>query len=77
MIMEEVLPSLVGQDLVNIPMITHKFWKILCWNVRGLNSNKKWNSIRDKVLESCCDIVYLQETKRAHFDAAFTRNICP
>lgn len=38
---------------------------------------KKWNSIRDRITESCCDIICLQETKRAHFNAAFIRNFCP
>jgi exonuclease III len=45
--------------------------------VRGLNSEKKWNSIRDKIVESKCDIVCLQETKKEQFDSTFIRNICP
>jgi exonuclease III len=45
--------------------------------VRGLNSDKKWNSIRDKIVESKCDIVCLQETKKEQFDSTFIRNICP
>lgn len=48
-------------------------WKILNWNVRGINSDKKWNSIRDRIVESGCDIVCLQETKRAVFDLSFVR----
>jgi hypothetical protein len=39
--------------------------------VRGLNSEKKWNSIRDKIVESKCDIVFLQETKKEQFDSTF------
>lgn len=57
--------------------MTSRLWKVLCWNVRGVNSDKKWNSIRDKVLESNCDIVCLQETKREALDLTFIRNICP
>lgn len=49
----------------------------MCWNVRGVNSDKKWNAIRDRVVESNCDVVCLQETKREHFDDLFIRNICP
>jgi len=52
-------------------------WKVLSWNVRGINSDKKWNSIRDRITESFCDIICLQETKRAQFDATFIRNFCP
>jgi hypothetical protein len=52
-------------------------WKVTCWNIRGINSDKKWNSIRDKIVESHCEIVCLQETKRQNFDAQFIRNFCP
>ena len=43
-------------------------WNILCWNIRGINGHKKWDAIRDKINESGCSIVCLQETKRGHFD---------
>ena len=36
----------------------------------------KWNSIRDKIVESRCDIACLQETKKEHFGQLFVRNIC-
>lgn len=52
-------------------------WKILCWNIRGLNSDRKWDFIRSKVLESKCDIICLQETKMELFDLDFIKNICP
>lgn len=52
-------------------------WKVLCWNIRGLNSDKKWNSIRDKVFETQCNIVCLQETKIQNFDLPFIRNFYP
>jgi exonuclease III len=35
---------------------------VLCWNVRGLNAKEKWEAIRDKISESGCDVVCLQET---------------
>lgn len=54
-----------------------KKWNVLCWNIRGVNSNKKWNAVRDRVNDSMCDVICLQETKRESFDAAFIRNICP
>ena len=55
----------------------HKSWKILCWNVRGLNSDKKWNAIRDRISKSNCDIVCLQETKRDNFDISFIKQVLP
>jgi exonuclease III len=51
-------------------------WKILCWNIRGINSTNKWTAIRSKISETKCDIICLQETKRAHFDQAYLRNFC-
>lgn len=58
-------------------VISHRDWIILCWNVCGVNAEKKWNAIRDRIMDSNCDIVCLQETKRQHFDDMFVRNICP
>lgn len=52
-------------------------WKVLCWNMRGLNSDGKWNSIRDRVTESACDVICLQETKKDSFDLSFIKNFCP
>jgi exonuclease III len=53
-----------------------KTWNVLDWNVRGINSDKKWNSIRDKIVESRCEIVCLQETKES-FDLQFIKKFCP
>lgn len=52
-------------------------WKVLCWNVRGLNADTKWNSVRDKIFESACDVICLQETKKNFFDENFIKNFCP
>lgn len=54
----------------------NRSWKVLCWNVRGLNAERKWSTIRDKILECQADIVCLQETKKDLFDRAFIRKIC-
>lgn len=54
-----------------------KNWKVLSWNVHGINSDKKGNAIRDRVSESCCDVICLQETKRSHFDDMYIRQFCP
>lgn len=52
-------------------------WNILCWNVRGLNSDNKCLALRNKIDEAACSIVYLQETKKEHFDHSFIRKCCP
>jgi hypothetical protein len=53
-----------------------KDWSILCHNIRGINSDEKWNAVRNKALETGCDIICLQETKRELFDAAYLKK-CP
>lgn len=51
-------------------------WNILCWNVRGLNAARKWDSVRNKVVEANCDVCF-QETKKDSFDPSFVRKILP
>jgi hypothetical protein len=50
---------------------------ILCWNIRGLNDSGKREAVHNKLEESACLIVCLQETKCDHFDMAFIRNFAP
>lgn len=50
-----------------------KDWKVLCWNIRGLNADKKWNVVRSKINETQCDIIFLQETKRENIDSDFLK----
>lgn len=52
-------------------------WNVLTWNVSGLNSTWKWDSIKNKVLSTQCDIICFQETKKDSFDSSFLRKICP
>ena len=56
---------------------TTRSWKILCWNVRGLNSDARQRDVRAKIEESQCSIVCLQETKCAYFDIRKIRSFCP
>jgi exonuclease III len=49
----------------------------MSWNVRGINARWKWDAIKDKIVQSSCDIVCLQEIKKDAFDRQFLRNICP
>ena len=32
----------------------NRSWNVLCWNVRGLNAVRKWDSIKNKVLNTNC-----------------------
>jgi exonuclease III len=52
-------------------------WKVMTWNVRGLNSSWKWDPVKNKIADAQCDIVCLQETKKEMFDLSFLRKICP
>lgn len=42
-----------------------------------INSQPKWDAIRDKVTESASHIICLQETKKESFDQAYIRKFCP
>jgi exonuclease III len=55
----------------------NKFVKVLCWNIRGINPNQKWVSIKSKIQECSCDLVCLQEMKRESFDQKYIKNIYP
>jgi hypothetical protein len=45
--------------------------------LRGINSEKKWPALSSKIVESGCDIIYLQETKRESFDLDYIKKFCP
>jgi exonuclease III len=55
----------------------HRTWNLLNWNVRGLNTYDKCNAVRAKIKESSCNIICIQETKRASFDPSFVRQLAP
>ena len=55
----------------------NRVWKILCWNVRGLNSPEKWPHVQSKIEESMASIICFQETKCGEIDTAFLRNFVP
>ena len=52
-------------------------WNILNWNIRGINDPKKWDALSNKIAESNCSILCLQETKRELFDTSYIRKFCP
>ena len=47
------------------------------WNIRGINDPKKWDALSNKIAESNCSILCLQETKRELFDTSYIRKFCP
>ena len=52
-------------------------WNVLCWNVCGLNSDKKLLALSNAISVSGCAIVCLQETKKPVIDLAFIKSCCP
>jgi hypothetical protein len=54
----------------------NRSWKILSWNVRGMNDSRKWSAIRNTIEESCCVAFCLQETKTSVILSNFLKNIC-
>jgi hypothetical protein len=56
---------------------TKRKWRVLCWNVRGLNSEAGQREVRSKIEESECDIICLQETKCEAFDWKLIHKIYP
>jgi exonuclease III len=71
------MAHLSNSNLSDLSMNNTKNWKIMNWNIRGVNSDKKWDALSNKIEESGCDIVCLQETKREHFDLKYIKNFCP
>ena len=69
--------TLCGPVFLCFLMARHKHWKILNWNIRGSNSHEKHLAIFNKIEESGCSILCLQETKREHFDLPYIRKFCP
>jgi exonuclease III len=58
-------------------MSNKKLWKIHNWNIRGINAEEKCLALANKINESGCDIICLQETKRQTFDLDFLKKFCP
>jgi len=52
-------------------------WHNLCWNIRGFNAQEKWDAVREKIEESACSVLCLQETKKEHVDISFIRKFAP
>jgi exonuclease III len=55
------------------PHSRNREWTILCHNIKGINFERKWNSIQNKIQETKCDIICIQDTKREHFDLEYLK----
>ena len=51
-------------------------WNILCWNVRGLNSEPKLLALSNAIASSGCAIICLQETKKPTIDNMLIKSCC-
>lgn len=58
-------------------MANTRTWNFLSWNVQGINSQEKWDHIRDKIHESVCSIVSIQGKKRKALIKTILRNFAP
>jgi exonuclease III len=58
------------------PQNLHRSLKILSHNIRGISSETKWNSLRNNISDSTCDIICIQETKKESFDDSYIRRFC-
>ena len=55
--------------------MNNRNWTILCWNIRGLNATEKHYAVRNKIEDSACSIICLQETKMQAVDMSLLRNL--
>lgn len=59
------------------PNNQNRVWSILSWNVRGINSQAKWDHVRYKIFECAAYMVCLQETKKEGFDLNYISEFYP
>lgn len=52
-------------------------WNIINWNVRGINSQDRWDDLGLKIEESACNIMCFRETKKEIFDQNIIKNFFP
>jgi exonuclease III len=57
--------------------MNNRNWNILCWNIRGLNATDKHDAVRNKIEESGCSIICLQETKLQSVDMHIVKKFTP
>ena len=72
-----ILVTSVRAAPINLLSMNTRDWSILCWNIWGINRSDKWDAVRNKIEESSCSIISLQETKREVFDMQYIRKFAP
>lgn len=60
-----------------MPLNNTRYNKIIFWNIRGVNFQEKWDAIKDKISESACQVLCLQEIKKESFDIFYIKKFCP
>ena len=50
---------------------------MLCWNIRGINSDDKQLALNNAIRTSGCSVVCIQETKKTSFELSFIKSCCP
>lgn len=55
--------------------MSKQFWKVLNWNIRGLNCADKWLHIRNKISDSGCSTVFFQEIKKELVESVWKQRI--
>jgi hypothetical protein len=71
-----VVLLLIGAVTQLFVSMSKQCWKVLNWNIRGLNDKKKWTLIFDKIKESGCHVICFQGTKRETLNIAYIRKFC-
>ena len=57
--------------------INYLVWKVLCWNIKGLNADDKQIALYNKIVESGCAVACIQGTKKEMFERNFIKKCCP
>src|SRR4051812_9367782 len=69
-------PMHMFADIHIITALMDTDWNILNWNIRGINDRDKWLALKDKIAESNCDVICIQQTKRGLFEQRYIHNFC-
>ena len=69
------LPPRSNLGARSMPLLRN--WNVLCWNIRGMNSDKKLLALSNAISVSGYATVCLQETKKPAIDLAFIKTFCP
>ena len=58
-------------------MNNYKSWNVLCWNIRGMNTDAKLLSLRQTIEDNGFQVACVQETKKDTFQISDIRKFAP